>query len=106
MTDIHEDDPSILDLRAYPLMTNPEPGWAYSSYVLCRLCHAPFVHLKSPVRLMPSNEEDDERDLVVPAESICGSTFELRFGIRAESTFITHAIIDSCDLDESCDIDE
>ena len=95
----HEEEPRILDLRAYPLMTNPAPGWAYSSYVMCPICHIPFVRLKPPIRLMPSKEEDDERDLVISAEAICGSNFELRFGVRAESTFITHSVIDSCEED-------
>jgi len=96
----HEEEPRILDLRAYPLMTNPEPGWAYSSYVMCPLCHIPFVRLKTPVRNLPSQKEPDERDLVIPAEAMCGCTFELRFGTQAESTFITHTIIEPCTTDE------
>ena len=99
-TDMHEEEPRILDLRAYPLMTNPESGWAYSSYVMCPLCHIPFVRLKPPVRSMPSQKDLDERDLVIPAEAMCGCTFELRFGVQSASTFITHSIIDPCIPDE------
>ena len=99
---MHEEDPRILDLRAYPLMTNPDMGWAYSSYVMCPLCHIPFVTLKAPVRMLPSEREGeveglfDFRDLVIPAEGHCGSQFEIRLGRRADSTFITHNIIEPC----------
>ena len=93
---MHDEEPRILDLRAYPLMTNPEPGWAYSSYVMCPICHIPFVRMKNPVRCLPSQKGPNERDLVIPAEAMCGCTFELRFGLQAESTFITHTIIEPC----------
>jgi len=90
---MHE-EPRILDLRCYPLMTNPPEGWAYSSYVHCPLCHDPFVRFKTPVRFF--HAESLDRTLVIPAEAHCGCTFELRFGGHQDATFITHTIIDPC----------
>ena len=91
-------NPRILDLRYYPLMTNPPEGWAYSSYVHCPLCHNPFVHFKAPIRVFHANKA--AQVLVIPVDSKCGCKFDLRFGGHEEATFITHTIIDPCTADE------
>ena len=88
------EDPRILDLRCYPLMTNPPEGKEYSSYVHCPLCHIPFVQFKAPIRVFHAKKT--EQILVIPAEAHCGCQFELRFGGHEDTTFITHNVIEPC----------